>query len=213
MPFFYPSTPVTLSGKTLVVPCVSTANVSQLAIDLLIASLSLRRVGTFDPVDLVPVVGAREDGEEGVMTPLELFGLEDIDILVVHQRSPVLRSRKAEFIDSLLTFITESEFAAVLFLSGIDLSNRTDAQMPTPDYHIIPPNAPALHSTPLGNLHSLVPTYTSPLSISEIPAAENRYSIYSRWRADPSPPVLAPSFLVGSHRCTRAVRKRGRQHN
>jgi proteasome assembly chaperone 2 len=50
---------------------VSAANVAQLAVDLLIASLSLRSIGLFDSRDLVPVVGGREDGEEGVSTPLE----------------------------------------------------------------------------------------------------------------------------------------------
>lgn len=52
-------------------PVVSAANVAQLAADLLIASLSLRLIGVFDSCDLVPVVGGRDDGEEGVSTPLE----------------------------------------------------------------------------------------------------------------------------------------------
>jgi hypothetical protein len=52
-------------------PVVSVANVAQLAADLLITSLSLHRVGIFDPRSLVPVVGAREDGLPGVVTPLE----------------------------------------------------------------------------------------------------------------------------------------------
>jgi proteasome assembly chaperone 2 len=52
-------------------PVISTANIGQLAVDLLIASLSLHRVGVFDARDLVPVVGGREDGELGVTTPLE----------------------------------------------------------------------------------------------------------------------------------------------
>jgi hypothetical protein len=52
-------------------PVVSTANIAQLAVDLLIASLSLRVIGVFDSRDLVPVVGGREDEEEGVSTPLE----------------------------------------------------------------------------------------------------------------------------------------------
>ena len=50
---------------------MSAANVAQLAVDLLITSLSLRSIGLFDSRDLVPVVGGREDGEEGVSTPLE----------------------------------------------------------------------------------------------------------------------------------------------
>ncbi len=50
---------------------MSVANVAQLAADLLIASLALKRVGIFDARDLIPVVGGREEGEEGVTTPLE----------------------------------------------------------------------------------------------------------------------------------------------
>jgi len=52
-------------------PVVSIGNIAQLAVDLLIASLSLRKIGIFDPRDLVPVIGGREDGEEGITTPLE----------------------------------------------------------------------------------------------------------------------------------------------
>lgn len=50
---------------------MSVANVAQLAADLLIASLALKRVGIFDARDLIPVVGGREGGEEGITTPLE----------------------------------------------------------------------------------------------------------------------------------------------
>lgn len=53
-------------------PVVSTANIAQLAVDMLIASFSLRLIGVFDSRDLVPVVGGREgEEEEGISTPLE----------------------------------------------------------------------------------------------------------------------------------------------
>ena len=51
-------------------PVVSAGNVAQLAADLLISTLGLVHIGTFDPTDLVPAVGARDDGP-GVSTPLE----------------------------------------------------------------------------------------------------------------------------------------------
>jgi proteasome assembly chaperone 2 len=50
---------------------VSTANVAQLAVDLMIATLSLVRVAVLDPRYCVPVVGAREDGLNGITTPIE----------------------------------------------------------------------------------------------------------------------------------------------
>ncbi|KII92413.1 hypothetical protein PLICRDRAFT_50798 [Plicaturopsis crispa FD-325 SS-3] len=175
MPFFHPAEKITLAGKVLVVPVVSTANVSQLAADLLIASLGLHRIGIFDPRDLVPVVGGREDGEDGITTPLELHGSTGSEVLVIQQRSPALKSRKQDYIDSLLGFIKESGISSVLFLSGVDLSNRTDAQMMTPTYFIRPPNAPELSSAPLSGIKDLpIPAYTSPVpqrpsSLSEEP--------------------------------------------
>jgi len=76
----------------------------------------------------------------------QVYGKDGIDLVVVQQRSPALKvsrpgasiyldlnsslkSRKQEFIDALLEFIQNSGVTSVLFLSGVDLSNRTDAQM------------------------------------------------------------------------------------
>jgi len=161
-PFFAPDGQGSpkFSGKTLVVPVVSAANVPQLAVDILIASLDLSRLGTFDSRYLVPVVGGREGCEYGVTTPLELFGKEDLDFVVVQQRSPVLKSYKDKFISSLLTFVQDSEFKALLFLSGVDLTDRTDSQMSTPIYHLLPSSSPPLADSPLALLTSL-PRYSS----------------------------------------------------
>lgn len=52
-------------------PIVSIANVGQLAVDILIASLSLKRYAAFDPSYFIPAVGGREDGQPGVTLPLE----------------------------------------------------------------------------------------------------------------------------------------------
>ncbi|KAJ7702978.1 proteasome assembly chaperone 2 [Mycena rosella] len=165
MAFFNPTqSAVQLTGKTLIVPVVSTANVSQLAADLLIASLSLERIGIFDSAFLVPVVGAQEQGA-GVSTPLELYGKDGLDMIVIQQRSPALKSQKHEFIHALLEFIQTSGVASALFLSGVDLSNRTDSQMLTPTYHLRPPGAAPLSSTPLARLATLpIPAYSSPVS-------------------------------------------------
>ncbi|EEB87281.1 hypothetical protein MPER_15444, partial [Moniliophthora perniciosa FA553] len=51
-------------------PVVSTANVSQLTADLLIASLGLSRIAVFDSSYGIPLVGSTEDGD-GVTTAFE----------------------------------------------------------------------------------------------------------------------------------------------
>ncbi|KAF8348361.1 PAC2 family-domain-containing protein [Amanita rubescens] len=153
-----------IAGKILIVPIVSVANVSQLAVDLLIASLSLKCVATLDPSYFIPVVGGRDDGEPGITTPFELYTNDIVNIAVIQQRSPVLKSRKQEFADALITFIKNSGVSAVLFLSGVDVSDRTDSQMFTPT-HQIQPTGPSLATSPLQKLNSLpIPTYTTPVS-------------------------------------------------
>lgn len=109
MAFYHPTARFSTKGKVLVVPVVSVANVAQLAADLLIASLSLHRVGIFDPRSLVPVVGAREDDLPGVTTPLELFGRDDIDVAVIQQRSPALKVIKPS-----LTWISDTFFTVLI---------------------------------------------------------------------------------------------------
>ncbi|EIM79186.1 uncharacterized protein STEHIDRAFT_163947 [Stereum hirsutum FP-91666 SS1] len=157
--FYFPREPSRpLAGNILVVPIVSIGNISQLASSLLITSLELECIGRFDSRDLVPAVGGREDGLEGITTPLELYGHEGFEGFNVVDR-------KEDFIAKLLAFITDSQFSAILFLSGVDLSNRTDAQMITPTYHIVPPNSPAWKDTPLSTISTLpIPAYTSPVS-------------------------------------------------
>ncbi|TFK68677.1 hypothetical protein BDN72DRAFT_797423 [Pluteus cervinus] len=154
MSFSVPASIPELSGKALIVPVVSTANLAQLAADLLIASLSLRRLAVVDPSYFVPAVGGREDGELGITLPMELYGSPASNVVIVQQRSPVLKSKKQKFVDALLKFISTSGVACVLFLSGLDVTNRTDQQMLTPTYFITP-IALDLEKTPLNRLASL----------------------------------------------------------
>ncbi|TFK23666.1 hypothetical protein FA15DRAFT_593721 [Coprinopsis marcescibilis] len=160
-----PSTKVDLAGKILVVPVVSTANVSQLAVDLISATFSLERIATLDPSHCIPVVGAREDGLPGITTPLEcnvVFGKPGFNIVVTQQRSPVLVTQKQEFVEALFQFIQASKFSAVLFLSGVDSINRNDSQMFTPTFQIRRPNTPSLEDSPLHLLQKLpIPVFRS----------------------------------------------------
>ncbi|PPQ62923.1 hypothetical protein CVT24_006163 [Panaeolus cyanescens] len=165
MTFIYPvqnADQVNVQGKTLVVPVVSVANIGQLAVDLLIATFDLRRFAILDPQYCIPLAGARDDSQAGVTTPLEIYGNNKVDFVVIQQRSPVLKLRKQDYVDSLLDFIKTYKFGAVLFLGGVDLSDRTDSQMMTPTHKLLAPNGPSLQDTGLTNLQSLpIPTYTS----------------------------------------------------
>ncbi|KAF8507452.1 PAC2 family-domain-containing protein [Hysterangium stoloniferum] len=173
IPFFTPDSPEfdisTLTTKSLVIPIVSVANVPQLAIDILIASFSLSRLGTFSPKYHVPIVGGRECDQHGVTTAFELFGKSDVSFVVVQQRSP---TQKEKFTASLFNFVKDTGFKSLLFVSAVDSTNRTDSQMHTPLYQLIPAVSPPLEESPISLLTSL-PEYrtgiSAPLTQSTIP--------------------------------------------
>ena len=101
--------------------------------------------------------------------------------LLLTRFSPT-QPRKQAFIDSLFQFVREYRLSAVLILSGVDMSNRTDAQMMwvdpcdpclvisyalprTPTYFIRPPNSSSWENSPLSPISQLpIPEYTSPVS-------------------------------------------------
>ncbi|CAG7846171.1 Proteasome assembly chaperone 2 {ECO:0000256/PIRNR:PIRNR010044} [Serendipita indica DSM 11827] len=147
--------------KTLILPSISKGNVPQLACDLLIASLGLQHVGSLDPKYLVPVVGGRERGERGISTPLELFSSNDSPVAIVQQRSPVLKAYKEEFVKELVDWIQKFSFKSVVVLAGMDTTNRSDAQMQSPSYYLIPPSTSSLPDQ-LSERLSILPAYEAP---------------------------------------------------
>ncbi|KAL1680366.1 PAC2 family-domain-containing protein [Schizophyllum commune] len=156
--------PANIQGKILILPIVSTANVSQLAVDLFIATFGLRRLSILDPTYLVPVVGPSEYDQFELATPIELYGADDVPFVVIQQRSPVLKAHKQDFVEAVLEFARSSKPAALVTLSGVDMSNRMDEQMMIPTYNIVPKGAFDLQNSPLHALADLpIPPYASPV--------------------------------------------------
>ncbi|RKP24845.1 hypothetical protein SYNPS1DRAFT_29408 [Syncephalis pseudoplumigaleata] len=73
-------------------PAVSIGGVPQLAVDLLITTLRLKRVGHLNDPNVLPVacVDPCAVGETGITTALEVLQSDDGKITVVQQRSPEL---------------------------------------------------------------------------------------------------------------------------
>jgi len=162
--------PVLFQNATIIIPIVSTANLGQLAVDLLVSSLGLERVGIFDSDFVFPVVGGREDGSTGVTTPLELFGKEGFPFYFLQQRSPVIKSCKSEFVVSLISFVQQHQFSSVLILSGLDLSHRDDSHMLNQAYHLLPISnaAPDQSAELVSRLPSIIPPYTEKQDLSSL---------------------------------------------
>jgi len=149
-------------GLVLVVPMVSTANLPQLAVDLLISSLGLERVEVLGELAkyLIPVAGGREDGEVGITTPIELFSKPggNYSYCFLQQRSPVMKARKREFIESFVQFVITRKFSSILLLTGVDLTNRTDAHMIAPAYYLLASDGQEQDAT-VSKLTTLVQSY------------------------------------------------------
>ena len=98
MEFFPSSTSepsVQLAGCTLVLPAVTVANVGQLAVDLLVSTLELPRVGYLEHASVLPCVGndpyvASAASHGNVATSMELYGHASKSLVVMQQRSPVV---------------------------------------------------------------------------------------------------------------------------
>ncbi|KAH0827852.1 hypothetical protein J3R83DRAFT_3478 [Lanmaoa asiatica] len=80
----------------------------------------------------------------------------------------VWQSFKQQFTNTFLEFIRDSGVSAVIFMGGVDTTDRTDTQMHTPTTFVQPPASPPLGGGPLAPLANLpVPPYSSPLPRSQ----------------------------------------------
>lgn len=90
--------------------------------------MALKRVGHLDDEDVVPVIGRTEDGSS-VSTPLEVYHSTELKLVVIQQRSPVLRDARTRFVDKVLLFSTMCQISQVILLASIDGAYRLDSQL------------------------------------------------------------------------------------
>jgi len=134
---YYPDTPTSqtyaqFSGATLVLPCLTIGNVGQLALDLLISTFEIPRVGFLDHPYVLPMVGndAFTPNGSGVLTTsLELFFDKPHDLALIQQRAPVVKGRSKDFAESVRKWAISQGFARVILLYSADASYRRDYQM------------------------------------------------------------------------------------
>lgn len=147
-------------GHTLIIPTVSHASVPQLATDLLLNApeLSVTKVGRLNVSgDVIPFVGP--DESTGLTTALEVYSNHPQKLTVLQQRSPVIKSRKANFVKQLTRWIQEENFKQVLILSSIDASLRVDDELNTPVVHALHAERSASATDLLEKLQSSCPPW------------------------------------------------------
>ena len=109
-------------NATIVFPTITHGNVGQLACDLLIYNLKLRRLGTLHHDDVLPVCGSDPFSENDEVHPassLEIYSNEDLSVVVVQQRGEVARGAQKKFANDVVQWVRESAFKRVIFLASL----------------------------------------------------------------------------------------------
>jgi len=135
---------------TFVLPAVSVGNAGQLAVDLLISTLQMKKVGLIQDDGITPVIGsdpytgcfasrvgtlqlkpenAGTQSAPSLMTGCELYESTDHQLVVMQLRSPLIRGRKSAFLERLLNFIIEKQFRETITLASSHAHERIDSQL------------------------------------------------------------------------------------
>ncbi|XP_055640778.1 proteasome assembly chaperone 2 [Toxorhynchites rutilus septentrionalis] len=111
---------IDLTGYSLLIPSVSVGNVAQLAIDLLIETLKLEKIGMIWHPALIPVIGpqAYDHESDKVTTTAELYVSGDRKLIVMQIRAPLVNAMQADFLEKMTDFIGDRQLADVIILSS-----------------------------------------------------------------------------------------------
>lgn len=105
---------VDLNGFTLIIPSVAVGNVGQLAVDLLISSSGLRRIGSVLNSAFIPVVGPDPYNQTSndICTTVDVYIQEQSKIVIFQIRS-LLTKKPQEFFDDLCCFVKDQKIGKV----------------------------------------------------------------------------------------------------
>ncbi|XP_048219447.1 proteasome assembly chaperone 2 [Perognathus longimembris pacificus] len=134
------------TGFTLLMPAVSVGNVGQLAMDLIISTLNMSKIGYFYTDCLVPMVGnnpyatAEEDSTELTINA-EVYSLPSRKLVALQLRSVFIKYKSKPFCEKLLSWVKSSSCARVIVLSSSHSSHRNDLQLrSTPFRYLLTPS-------------------------------------------------------------------------
>ncbi|KAL0281682.1 UNVERIFIED_CONTAM: hypothetical protein PYX00_002595 [Menopon gallinae] len=120
---------INLRNYSLIVPSVSVGNVGQLAVDLLINSLGLKKLCYVWHESVIPVAGGDPFGNsKTISTGCEVFYSEKLELVVMQIRSGIMRT-KSDFPQFLCSWVKEEGIRQVIILTGSSAHERRDEQL------------------------------------------------------------------------------------
>uniref|UniRef100_A0A3Q1GUF9 Glyoxylate reductase/hydroxypyruvate reductase n=1 Tax=Acanthochromis polyacanthus TaxID=80966 RepID=A0A3Q1GUF9_9TELE len=115
-------------------PAVAVGNVGQLAVDLIVSTLNMSRVGHIHTDCLIPMAGnnpyatCKEDAEE-LHTPAEVYTAAELKLAVLQIRAPIVQTKSKKFRQLLVSWIKASGFSRTVVLSSSHAYQRDDQQL------------------------------------------------------------------------------------
>ncbi|XP_028317783.1 proteasome assembly chaperone 2 [Gouania willdenowi] len=131
---------------TLVMPAVAVGNVGQLAVDLIVSTLHMNRVGYIHTDCLIPMAGNdpyanRQDNTVELHTPAEVYTSDEQKLAVLQIRAPILQTKSKKFRQLLVSWIRASGFSRTVVLSSSHAYQRDDQQLQsTPLRYLVTPS-------------------------------------------------------------------------
>ncbi|XP_037662243.1 proteasome assembly chaperone 2 [Choloepus didactylus] len=147
-----------LAGFTLLMPAVSVGNVGQLAIDLIISTLNMSKIGYFYTDCLVPMVGnnpyaTAEENSAELSTNAEVYLLPSQKLVALQLRSIFIKYKSRPFCEKLLSWVRSADCARVVVLSSSHSYHRNDLQLrSTPFRYLL---TPSMHQSDQDKIKSL----------------------------------------------------------
>lgn len=140
------NSPTCFKDFTLIMPAVAVGNVGQLAVDLIVSTLNMSRVGYIHTDCLIPMTGnnpyatCKEDAEE-LHTPAEVYTAADLKMAVLQIRAPIIQTKSKKFRQLLVSWIKTSGFSRTVVLSSSHAYQRDDQQLQgTPLRYLVTPS-------------------------------------------------------------------------
>ncbi|NP_001291091.1 proteasome assembly chaperone 2 [Esox lucius] len=139
-------TPLSFKDFILIMPAVSVGNVGQLAVDLIVSTLNMCRVGYLHTDCLIPMAGnnpyaTSAENANDLSTSAEVYSSPDLKLAVLQIRSPIIQKKSKKFRKLLVSWMKTSGFSRTVVLSSSHAYQRDDQQLlGTPLRYLLTPS-------------------------------------------------------------------------
>jgi proteasome assembly chaperone 2 len=132
MSFYIPAAEsANFQDNTLVLPALTLGHVGQLALDAIITTLKLPKVGYIDEPNVLPTLSndAFAADQDSLTTSLEVFHSSEKKVTILQQRAPVVRAYNAQYAASIIQWAKSAHFKEIIILMSADATRRNDEQL------------------------------------------------------------------------------------